>query len=150
MKFVLYYLVHAVINVAAILLLREKLTVSAGSIAPLAIMVLMLIQALFTFNESNALDSTAHSEADRLTSDEKNLLVKHLKTVFLLITPFALPFVFFFPLYAKLLSCALYFLAFIIGGVSFKLIHGRNISDRLHKEASELAEQKKKEENGNI
>ena len=150
MKWTVYYLAHALMNVVALFLFRDHLTVNAGSIAPIVVMSIMILQATLTFNENTGLGSTAHSESDRLSSDEKNLLVKNLKTVFLITIPFAIPFIFFLPLFAKLLSILLYFIAYIIAGVRFKIMYGKDISDRLSSEREELIEQRKKEENGEI
>ena len=114
MKWTVYYLAHALMNVIALFLFRDHLTVNAGSIAPIVVMAIMILQATLTFNKNTELGSTAHSESDRLSSDEKNLLVKNLKTVFLITIPFASPLIFFLPLFAKLLSILLYFIAYII------------------------------------
>ena len=84
----------------------------------------------------------------RLTDEERENKCSIFRHSFLFFIPFELPFVFLLPSYLKLLCLIPFVLAYVVGGVVFKIKYGKQIQDRLNKEYRELEEQKQREEMG--
>ena len=151
-KISIYYIVHAVINMALLIAFRANIIVDFLSVVPVFLIVLMLIQApMFKVdNHRNSLGDTAYSTGNtvRLTDDELEKQYKYTRYSFYGLIPFVFPFIFFFSSYAKLCSIIPYILAYIVGNVIFKFKYGKTIKARLELEKEELRKQLQNEELG--
>ena len=100
--------------------------------------------------KNNTVGDTAYSVGDtvRLTEEEQTLQYAYLKHSFLLCIPLELPLIFFLPSYWKLIGIIPYILAYIIGGIVFKVKNGKAIRDRTDREKKELEDQMRMEELG--
>ena len=151
-KFGIYYGCHVLINIALLIFFNSCIDLHILSILPAFLIVLMLFQATF-FNanpKNDTIGDTAYSAGNsiRLTEKEQECQYSYLKHSFLVCIPFELPLIFFFHSYWKLLGMVPYILAYIIGGIVFKLKKGKEIQDRVIKEKKELEEQIRREEMG--
>ncbi len=150
-KLNIYYLVHIALNVILVIAFRNSLNITALSVLPLFLIVLMFFQiALFKPKNYDFTCDTAYSVGDvvRLTQEEQVKQYSYLKCAFLLCVPFELPLVLFLPTYWKLLGVIPYILAYIIGAIVFKAKMGKQIQSRIEAEKRNLEEQIKKEELG--
>ena len=149
-KLIVYYIAQIIANVALIVIFYSKLIVHTFSIVPILLIGIMLTQrSLLKINKKDCGD-TAYSVGDvvRLTDEERENKCSIFRHSFLFFIPFELPFIFLLPSYLKLLCLIPFVLAYVVGGVVFKIKYGKQIQDRLNKEYRELEEQKKREEMG--
>ncbi len=151
-KVSIYYACHIVVNIALLIIFSAHIELHLLSVLPVFLIVLMLFQT--TFFKANAkndtIGDTAYSVGNtvRLTEEEQECQYSYLKNSFLVCIPFEIPLIFFLPSYWKLFGIIPYVLAYIIGGIVFKLKKGQEIQDRTIKEKKELEEQIKREEMG--
>lgn len=152
MKSKIYYLAHMVLNIVFLIAFFEKIKIHILSVIPIFLIVLMAFQATFfrVNTQNDSIGDTAYSVGNtvRLTDEEQTLQYSYLKHSFLLCIPFEIPLIFFFSSYWKLLATIPYILAYLIGGVVFKIKIGKQIKSRVNIEKKELQEQIKKEELG--
>ncbi len=151
-KLSIYYGCHIVANIALLINFSSYIELHILSVLPAFLIVLMLFQTtLFKANAKNdAVGDTAYlvGKVIRLTDEEQNAQYSYLKHAFLICIPFELPLIFFLSSYWKLLGVLPYILAYVIGGIVFKLKNGKGIQDRIVKEKKELEEQIRREEMG--
>ena len=151
-KLSIYYGCHIVVNIALLIIFSAYVELHLLSVLPVFLIALMFFQAtLFKANAKNdTVGDTAYSVGNtvRLTEEELECQYSYLKHSFLVCIPFELPLIFFFHSYWKLLGMVPYILAYIIGGIVFKLKKGKEIQDRVIKEKKELEEQIRREEMG--
>ena len=151
-KFSIYYIVHAVINMALLIAFRANIIVDFLSVVPVFLIALMLIQApMFKVDiHRSSLGDTAYSTGNtvRLTDDELEKQYKYTRYSFYGLIPFVFPFIFFFSSYAKLCSIIPYILAYVVGNVIFKVKYGKTIKTRHEYEKEELRKQLQNEELG--
>ena len=151
-KLSIYYGCHIVVNIALLIIFSAYLELHLLSVLPVFLIVLMFFQTtLFKLDTKNdTVGDTAYSvgNAARLTDEEQKCQYSYLKHSFLLCIPFEIPLIFFLPSYWKLIGIVPYILAYIIGGVVFKLKHGNAIQERINREKKELEEQTAREELG--
>ncbi len=147
----IYYGCHIVINIVLLLVFSKHISLHILSLLPIFFVVLMLLQAtLFKSDIKDTVGDTAYSVGNtvRLTDEEEDFQYTYLKNSFLVCIPFEIPLIFFLPSYWKFLGIVPYILAYIFGGVVFKVKKGKEIQDRMVKEKKELEEQTRREEMG--
>lgn len=153
-KLSVYYLCHIVINAILLIVFSSNIDFHVLSVLPLFLIALMIFQATQFKRDKNEADfgDTAYSVGDtaRLTDAEQDLLYSYLQRALLIALPFELPLIFFFSSYLKLFGLLPYFLAYILGGIVFKVKKGKYIQNRIRKEKKELEEQRQKEELGQV
>ena len=151
-KLSIYYGCHIALNIALLIILSAYIELHILSVLPAFLFVLMLFQiTMFKADIKNdAIGDTAYSVENtvRLTDEEQECQYSCLKHSFLVCIPFEIPLIFFLHSYWKLLGIVPYIMAYIIGGIVFKLKKGKEIQDRIIKEQKELEEQMRKEEMG--
>ncbi len=151
-KLGIYYGFHLVINVALLIVLSSYTKLHILSVLPIFLIALMFFQiTLFKVNTKNdTIGDTAYSVGNsiRLTEEEQKCQYSYLKHSFLFCIPFEIPFIFFLSSYWKLLGIIPYALAYMIGGIVFKIKKGKEIQCRINKEKKELEEQLRREEMG--
>ena len=149
-KLIVYYIAQIIANIALIVIFYSKLIVHTFSIVPILLIGLMLTQRSLLKINKNDCGDTAYSAGDvvRLTDGEREKKCSIFRHSFLFFIPFELPFIFLLPSYLKLLCLIPFVLAYVVGGVVFKIKYGKQIQDRLNKEYRELEEQKQREEMG--
>lgn len=151
-KLSIYYFIHIAINIVLIVCFRSHINVHLLSILPVFFSCLMAFQVtLFKVeNQRSATGETAYSvgNAVRLTDKEMDCQYSYLRHSFLVCIPFEIPLIFFLTSYWKLFGIIPYILAYIIGGIIFKVKKGKEIQDRINKEKKELEEQIRREEMG--
>lgn len=139
-------------NVILVIAFQNSLNITALSVLPLFLMLLMFFQiALLKPGENyDFAGDTAYSFGGvvRLTQEEQAKQYLYLKSAFLLCAPFELPLVLFLPSYWKLLGVIPYILAYIVGAIVFKAKIGKQIQIRIEAEKRKLEEQIEKEELG--
>ena len=146
-----YYGCHILVNVALLIVFSSYIELHLLSVLPVFLIALMFLQiTLFKPNEKDTVGDTAYSVGNtvRLTKEEQERQYSYLKHSFLFCIPFEIPLIFFLPSYWKTLGIIQYFLAYIIGGVVFKLKNGKEIRDRINREKKELENQIQREEMG--
>ena len=148
-KISIYYGCHIVFNMALLLVFSLHIKLHVLSLLPVFLIALMLFQTtLFKGDTKNyTLGDTAYSVGDtvRLTEEEQILQYSFLKCSFLFCIPFEFPLIFFLSSYWKLIGIVPYILAYVIGGVVFKIKNGKAIQERINGEKKELEEQKQRE-----
>lgn len=151
-KLSIYYGCHIVVNIALLIIFSAYLELHLLSLLPAFLIVLMLFQAThFNLDTKNdTVGDTAYSVGNtvRLTEEEQACQYSYLKHSFLFCIPFEIPLIFFLSSYWKLIGIVPYILAYIIGGVVFKVIRGNAIQERINREKKELEEQIRREEIG--
>ena len=151
-KLSIYYSVHVFINIVLLFVFSSDIKLHFISLMPIVLIALMLFQVtLFKMDSKNdKIGDTAYSIGNtvRLTEQEQTCQYAYLRHSFLLCAPFELPLIFFLPSYWKLIGIIPYILAYIIGGVVFKVRNGKLIQERINREKKELQEQMRKEELG--
>ena len=151
-KLSIYYGVHAFINIVLLLVFHSDIKPHFMSLLPIFLIALMLFQTtLFKMDAKNdTIGDTAYSVGNtvRLTDQEQALQYSYLKHSFLLCVPFEIPLIFFLSSYWKLIGIIPYILAYIIGGIVFKIKNGKAIQERMNREEKELEKQIQREEMG--
>ena len=151
-KLSIYYGCHIAINIVLLLAFSSYVNIHLLSLLPIFLIALMLFQiTLFKLDTKNdTVGDTAYSVGNtvRLTEKEQACQYSYLKHSFLLCITFEFPLIFFLPSYWKLVGIVPYILAYIIGGVVFKVMHGKAIQERINREEKELEEQIQREELG--
>ena len=148
---VVYYFVHAILNIGLLTVFRDDINITLYSAVPMFIMVLMFIQTCtFRVDFQDSMKGAAYSPSDnvRLTLEEYEKQYEYLRYSFYIFIPFALPFIFFFASYVKLCSLIPYVLGYLVGGVSFRIKCGDTIKERMRAEKEELKKQIQNEELG--
>ena len=153
-KISIYYGVHTFINIVLLLVFHSDIKLNFMSLLPIFLIALMLFQTtLFKMDSKKCtIGDTAYSvgNAVRLTDQEQAFQYSYLKHSFLLCVPFEIPLIFFLSLYWKLIGIIPYILAYIIGGIVFKIKNGKAIQERMNREKKELEKQIQREEMGLI
>ncbi|MBQ4071023.1 MAG: hypothetical protein IJD51_01235 [Clostridia bacterium] len=151
-RLIIYYACHIVLNITFLLMFTEHIELHILSALPAFLIILMLFQiTLFKVTAKNdTVGDTAYSVGNtvRLTEEEQACQYSYLKHSFLFCIPFEIPLIFFLSSYWKLIGIVPYILAYIIGGVVFKVIRGNAIQERINREKKELEEQIRREEIG--
>ena len=151
-KLSIYYGCHVIINIVLLFAFYSLIKIHVLSLLPIFLIALMSFQTILfkVDTKNNTAGDTAYSVGDtvRLTEEEQTLQYAYLKHSFLLCIPLELPLIFFLPSYWKLIGIIPYILAYIIGGIVFKVKNGKAIRDRTDREKKELEDQMRMEELG--
>lgn len=142
-----YYLISAMVNVLLLVRFRDRINLTELSIAPIALILLTLFQALYFHQHRKKREFNSNNDSD-LTEEEWETLIVYVRNAELICLPLYLPFVFFFSSWVKLLSFLLFTVSFIAGPVYYRIKHKTALNERYAKEDRELEEQKKRESLG--
>ena len=147
-KLSIYYACHVAINIVLLLAFASYIELHVLSLLPVFLIALMLFQ--ITLFKGDTLGDTAYSAGDtvRLTEEEQILQYSYLRCSFLFCIPFEFPLIFFLSSYWKPIGIVPYILAYVIGGVVFKIKNGKAIQERMNREEKELEKQIQREEMG--
>ncbi len=149
-KLKIFYFTTLLIQVLlALVFFKFTNFISLYSLAPIACIVISLLQAfLATESKPDRVSDSETAYGSNLTLQEQYDLSACQSTSHLVSILIHLPILFFVPLAFKLVSIAVIILTFIVSGFYFRIKHGKHIESRIDKENFELEEQKKKEELG--
>ncbi len=154
MKKTIYFIVTAVLNIAAMVVFFDRINLVYLSLIPLFLIGVTLWQAMIFSSVRSTQDGRnnyATGNTARLTDEETDTLNDFSATCLLIAIPLYVPFIFFFPAGIKLLSIAVYFVACFGGSILFRLSpQGKNMRSRLDKEVSDLKAQQAREELGKM
>ena len=146
---IFYYSITVVANIAAIIIFRNSINITPLSIMPLILVALLIFQSQIfkTAKIENGFDTNYGSD---LTAKEKNEMYHSASKFMLAAIPFMIPFLFFFPSSAKILSVFVYIIGLVGGLAIYRIKSQAKIVDRLLAEENERKEQEIKEENGKL
>ena len=148
MKWSIYYIVSILLNVIVLVVFRQHIHLDWISILPLALMLNSAYQAYYhaTDHEERGFHTTYSAKND-ITDAEWQQVTKYIVSSHLLMIPLFVPFIFFFS-WGKLVSFLLFLIAFVGGGILYRIRHGKELRERYEREQNELHEQQKNEEMG--
>lgn len=147
MKMCIYYCITILANIVSVIIFYESINITAMSALPLALIALMIFQAVMLKNEK-AESGFKTAYASNLTPDEENAMSSSGSTFLLAAIPLMIPFIIFFSSAVKALSIIVYIGSLLGGGIFYRLKNKDKIKNRIENENKELKEQEKKEQLG--
>lgn len=147
MFFVGYICITLVLNGLSAFIFNKHLHISVLSLLPLALMTVMLFQALYYRKGKPDNDfSTAYGSG--FNTKEQSALLRYASKSLTVGIPLLIPFVLFFADIVKTLSIPVYILSFAAGIVYYRIKHKDELKNRIQEEKRQLEEQIKKENQG--
>lgn len=144
---IIYYCITILINIISIFIFHESINITLLSLIPIILIASMIIM-INTFKHQKVENGFRTAYGSQLKEDQENDILKYNSKYLLIAIPWLLPFIFFFPSPAKVLSILVYLLG-LLGGLIFYRIKNKNkIIDMIDNEEKEKLEQEKKEELG--
>jgi len=144
----IYCLIAVVANIIAVVAFHKNINISVLSILPLVFIALMLFQAAL-FKKEKIENGFRTAYGSPFTAEEENGMTDFASTALYAAIPLMIPFIFFFPSAAKVLSSFIvYALAFVAGLFTYRIKNKDVLKGRLDKEDAERREQEKKESMG--
>ena len=144
----IYYCIAILINIIATIVFHKSINITELSVLPLFLIALMFFQAITFKNEKWESFRFQTRFDSKLTYNEENDMSDSVSKFLLATIPFMIPFVIFFPSFAKTFSILIYFLGLACGGFVYKFKNKDKIYYRLVSEEQERIEQEKKEQLG--
>ena len=144
---VIYYCITILANIATIPIFYKYINISALSIVPLFLIVLMIFQAILFKNEKVE-NGFRTAYGSNLTADEENKMLDSGSTFLFATIPWMIPFILFFPAIVKVLSVLVYIVGLVGGLILYKIKNKDKIINRMDTEEKERQEQEKKEQLG--
>ena len=144
---VIYYCITILANIATIPIFYKYINISALSIVPLFLIVLMIFQAILFKNEKVE-NGFRTAYGSNLTADEENKMLDSGSTFLFATIPWMIPFILFFPAIVKVLSVLVYIVGLVGGLILYKIKNKDKIIKRMDTEEKERQEQEKKEQLG--
>ena len=144
---VIYYSITILANIVAAIAFFESINITALSVIPLALIVLMIFQSLFLKNEKVE-NGFRTNFGSNFSGEEENGLLSSTSRFLLWVIPFMFPFIIFFSSPIKALSVLVYVIGLIGGAALYRIKNKGKISDRMNDEEIERKEQERKEELG--
>ena len=144
---VIYYCITILANIATIPIFYKYINISALSIVPLFLIVLMIFQAILFKNEKVE-NGFRTAYGSNLTADEENKMLDSGSTFLFATIPWMIPFILFFPAIVKVLSVLVYIVGLVGGLILYKIKNKDKIINRMDTEEKEREEQEKEEQLG--
>jgi len=144
-----YYFLTVGLNIGALILFFENISVSHLSLVPVFLIVLTILQS-FLFKTIKFENGYRTNYGSDLTADEEYKRNEYVSKFMLASTPWMVPFIFFFPSPFKLLSIFIHFIGLVGGALVYRVKHQNEILKRAKAEEKEKFEQEKKEELGHL
>lgn len=144
---VIYYCIMIFINVIFSIIFRNYINITYLSLIPLFFIGLMVFQIVF-FKTHKIENGFKTNYGSNFTAEEENEMQKNVANFILVIIPFMIPFIFFFPSFVKVLSIMLYIVSLLGGIIIFRFKNKDIIVSRADREEKERIEQEKKEQLG--
>ena len=145
----IYYFLTVGLNLGALILFFENISVSHLSLVPVFLIALTILQS-FLFKSIRSESGYRTNYGSYLTADEENKRNEYVSKFMLASTPWMVPFIFFFPSPFKLLSIFIHFIGLVGGTLMHRVKHKNEILKRAKAEEKEKFEQEKKEELGHL
>ena len=145
----IYYFLTVGLNLGALILFFENISVSHLSLVPVFLIALTILQS-FLFKSIRSESGYRTNYGSYLTADEENKRNEYVSKFMLASTPWMVPFIFFFPSPFKLLSIFIHFIGLVGGTLMHRVKHQNEILKRAKAEEKEKFEQEKKEELGHL
>ena len=145
----IYYFLTVGLNLGALILFFENISVSNLSLVPVFLIALTILQS-FLFKSIRSESGYRTNYGSYLTADEENKRNEYVSKFMLASTPWMVPFIFFFPSPFKLLSIFIHFIGLVGGTLMHRVKHQNEILKRAKAEEKEKFEQEKKEELGHL
>ena len=118
-------------------------------VAPIVVIVALVAQS-FILSAKDSVEATPLSSGN-LNKKEVYSLMRTIADVTLFAIPLLFPLILCGSLKVKtVVSCVVWILTFFVGFILFRIVNGDRIRKRIRLEESELSEQKKREEQGQI
>ena len=143
----IYYAITVAANILATIVFYQNINITAFSLLPICLIVLMLFQASI-FKTHKTENGFRTMYGSNLTADEENSMFSKGSSFLFATIPWMIPFVVFFSSPIKALSILVYVIGLIGGLVWYRLKNIEKIKRRMNTEEMERAEQEKKEEMG--
>ena len=137
MKTVIYYGVTLTANLVAAVVFRGYLNITALSIIPVALIGLMIFQAVYFKNSFSGERTDATAYGSNYTRKEEKQLIGYMSRALILTIPLMIPFILFFPSAVKLLSVLVYLVGLMAGGHVYRIKNRRALKKRVDKEKDE-------------
>ena len=147
MKWAIYYITMIILNILAAVIFFEYINITAISIVPIFILILMLFQAFLFYNSKENEFNTTYSVRSDLNQTEENTLFYYIANAMLICVPLLLPFILFFSSGIKFICLTIYLLGYS-GALVFRIKNKDKLNNRIHSEENELKIQQSKEELG--
>ena len=145
----IYYFLTVGLNLGALILFFENISVSHLSLVPVFLIALTILQS-FLFKSIRSESGYRTNYGSYLTADEENKRNEYVSKFMLASTPWMVPFIFFFPSPFKLLSIFIHFIGLVGGTLMHRVKHQNEILKRAKAEEKEKFEQEKKDELGHL
>ena len=145
----IYYFLTVGLNLGALILFFENISVSHLSLVPVFLIALTILQS-FLFKSIRSESGYRTNYGSYLTADEENKRNEYVSKFMLASTPWMVPFIFFFPSPFKLLSIFIHFIGLVGGTLMHRVKHKNEILKRAKAEENETSEQEKKEALGHL
>ena len=136
-----------ILNILAAVIFFEYINITAISIVPIFILILMLFQAFLFYNSKENEFNTTYSVRSELNQTEENTLFYYNANSMLICVPLLLPFILFFSSGIKFICLTIYLLGYS-GALVFRIKNKDKLNNRIHSEENELKIQQSKEELG--
>ena len=143
----IYYAITVAANILAAIVFYQNINITALSLLPICLIVLMLFQASI-FKTHKTENGFRTMYGSNLTDDEENSMFSKGSSFLFATIPWMIPFVIFFSSPIKALSILAYVIGLIGGLVWYRLKNIEKIKMRMKTEEKERAEQEKNEEIG--
>ena len=147
MKWAIYYITMIILNILAAVIFFEYINITAISIVPIFILILMLFQAFLFYNSKENEFNTTYSVRSELNQTEENTLFYYNANSMLICVPLLLPFILFFSSGIKFICLIIYLLGYS-GALVFRIKNKDKLNNRIHSAENELKIQQSKEELG--
>ena len=144
---IIYYCITILINIISIFIYHESINITLLSLIPIILIASMIIM-VNTFKHQKIENGFRTAYGSQLKEDQENDILKYNSKSLLIAIPWLLPFIFFFPSPAKVLSILVYLLGLLGGLIFYRTKNKNKIIDMIDNEEKEKLEQEKKEELG--
>ncbi len=150
---IIYYTICLLLNVISVFVFYDFTCFNIASAVPLIVMAVLAFWAFF-YNEQKTkktMGDTAYTvSGERFSEEEQKAFYACLSKSACILIPLCLPFTFFFSGAIKAISIVFVFAAIFGGRAIFNVKYKNSVKERINREAKELKEQLKKEQNGKI
>ena len=143
----IYYCITALANIISVIAFYKSINITVLSVLPLALIALMIFQALLFKNEKVE-NGFRTAYGSNLTADEENKMLDSGSTFLFATIPWMIPFILFFPAIVKVLSILVYIIGLVGGLILYRIKNKGKIVNRINAEEKERQEQEKKEQLG--
>lgn len=144
---VIYFCITIIANIAAAIVFHKSISITGLSIIPLLLIAVMIFQAL-VFKKERVENGFQSAYGSNLKTNEENSMFRCASTFLFATIPWMIPFILFFPPFAKVLSVLVYIVGLVGGLLLYRIKNKGSIMNRMDAEETERREQEKREQLG--